>query len=140
MTTPIMRGADLIGHPVVDISTGDDLAEIKDVVFDALRGSITGFTLRKRGFLGRRLKDVLPSEAVVSVGTHAVMVDGADSLVHPDDAPEEAAVEKDRNVLDDMVITQSGRTLGSVRDVIVVGGRAAASSGSRSREASSATA
>lgn len=122
MTAALMRGADLIGKPVVDASTGDDLAEIRDVVFDTQAGEITGFTLRKRGFLGRRLKDVLAVDSVASVGTHAVMVEGADSLSHPDDAPDEMTADRKADVLKDMVITESGRSLGTVRDVIVLGG------------------
>lgn len=122
MTAALMRGQDLIGQPVVEIASGDDLAEIKDVIFDAAKGTITGFTLRKRGFFGRRLKNVLPIDGVSSVGTHAVMVDTADAITHPDDAPEDAAVDRNANVLDDTVITESGRTVGTVRDVIIVGG------------------
>jgi uncharacterized protein YrrD len=117
-----MRGRDLIGQPVVEISTGDALAEIKDVIFDATRGTVTGFTLRKRGVFGRRLKSILPLDGVASVGTHAVMVETADSIVHPDDAPDDTATDDRANVLNDMVITESGRTLGVVRDVIVLGG------------------
>lgn len=122
MTAPMMRGHDLIGQPVVDANTGDDLAEIKDVIFDAGEGTITGFTLRKRGFFGRRLKNILPADGVLSVGTHAVMVDGPDSLAHPDDAPEDTVADSNSNILNDMVITESGRSLGTVRDVIVIGG------------------
>jgi uncharacterized protein YrrD len=121
MTAALMHGADLIGRPVVDGSTGCDVAEIKDVVFDSARGEITGFTLRKRGFLGRRLKDVLPIGSVVSVGTDAVMIESDDALIRPQDAPDDL-VSDGSNVLDDQVITESGRKLGAVKDVIIVGG------------------
>jgi uncharacterized protein YrrD len=121
MTAALMRGHDLIGHPVVAVATGDDLAEIKDIVFDAARGQITGFTLRKRSFFGGTLKHVLPLTGVSSVGTHAVMVADVDALVAPDDEHAESVARGD-DVLDDMVITETGRSLGTVRDVIVVGG------------------
>jgi len=94
MTAALMRGADLIGRPVVDGSTGDDIAEVKDVVFDPAKGEITGFTLRKRGFLGRRLKNVLPIGEVASVGTDAVMIEGEEALTHPDDAPDDVSTDK----------------------------------------------
>lgn len=122
MTAALMRGRDLIGRPVVSGSTGDDLAEVKDVVFDVRHGLITGFTLRKRGFLGRRLKTVLSTSAVVSVGTHAVMVDSEDALSNFDEAPDELVSPGSDDVLRDQVITESGRVLGNVRDVIIVGG------------------
>ncbi len=123
MTAALMHGHDLIGRPVVDGSTGDDVAEIKDVVFDPARGVITGFTLRKRGFLGRRLKAVLPVDQVVSVGTHAVMIDGVRALTSPDDAPDEVMADRGGNVLSNEVVTESGRSLGAVKDVVVLGGR-----------------
>jgi len=124
MTSALMHGADLIGRPVVDGTTGHDVAEIKDVVFDPRRGEITGFTLRKRGFLGRRMKVVLPIDSVVSVGTDAVMIEGEQALTDPDDAPEDILADRSANVLDDEVVTESGRSLGAVRDVIIVGGSA----------------
>lgn len=124
MTAALMHGADLIGRPVVDGSTGDDIAEVRDVVFDPAKGEITGFTLRKRGFLGRRLKDVLPITEVVSVGTHAVMVRTADALTPREDAPDDVIADRGDDVLSDHVITESGRTLGRVHDVIVIGGTA----------------
>lgn len=123
MTAALMRGHDLIGHPVVALTTGDDLAEIKDIVFEAARGQITRFTLRKRSFFGGTLQHMLPLNGVAAVGTHAVMVEDADSLVAPDDQHAESVARGD-DVLNDMVITESGRTLGSVRDVIVVRGTA----------------
>jgi len=124
MTVALLRGTDLVGRPVVSIASGDDLAEVKDVIFDATQGTITGFTLRKRGFLGRRLKDILPVGGVASVGTHAVMVEDDGALTHPDDAPDDTTIDGSRDVLDDLVITESGRALGTVRDVIVTGGPA----------------
>ncbi|MEQ1699430.1 MAG: PRC-barrel domain-containing protein [Ilumatobacteraceae bacterium] len=122
MTVTLLRGADLIGRAVVDASTGNDLAEIKDVVFTADRGAITGFTLRKRGFFGRRLKTVLAIADVLSVGTGAVMVAGTEAISDPSDAPEDMATHESNDVIDDEVFTVSGRSLGTVRDVVILGG------------------
>jgi uncharacterized protein YrrD len=54
--------------------TGDDIAEVRDVVFDAGHGQIVGFTLNKRSRLGRRLKEVLTREQMSAVGPDAVMI------------------------------------------------------------------
>lgn len=124
MTAALMYGADLIGRPIVDGSTGNDLAEVKDVMFDTSRGTISGFTLRKRGFLGRRMKVVLPIGEVAGVGTHAVMVESSEALMHPDDAPDDVVPDHGADVLRDQVITESGRILGVVSDVVIVGGAA----------------
>lgn len=126
MTATLLRGSDLIGRTVVDASTGDDLAEIRDVVFTPGRGAITGFTLRRRGFLGRRLKTVLPIDAVLSVGTDAVMVAHADAISDPSDSDQsdDLVEHTSDDVLHDEVVTMSGRSLGTVRDVVILGGTA----------------
>jgi uncharacterized protein YrrD len=36
MTKALVRGADLIGFFVVDASTGDDVADVRNVVFEEL--------------------------------------------------------------------------------------------------------
>ncbi len=122
MTVTLLRGSDLIGRTVVDASTGDDLAEVRDVVFTPDRGAITGFTLRRRGFFGRRLKTVLPIDAVLSVGTDAVMVAGVDAISDPTDAPDDPVSHTSDDVLKNEVFTMSGRSLGTVHDVIILGG------------------
>ena len=67
-------------------------------------------------------------ESVVSVGTDAVMVADADAISDPTDAldapdaPDDLVRHGSTDVLDDEVFTESGRSLGVVRDVIVLGG------------------
>ena len=89
MTPPADRAAratDLLGQPVVTLG-GDDLAEIRDVVYDSERGSMLGFTLNKRGWFGGRLKERLPVDAVHAIGRDAVMVASDADLVDAADAP-----------------------------------------------------
>jgi uncharacterized protein YrrD len=123
MTITMLRGSDLIGRAVVDASTGDDLAEIRDIVFAPGKGAISGFTLRKSGYFGRRLKTVLPIDSVLSVGTGAVMVADADAITDPEDTPEDMTTTGSKDVLEDEVFTVSGRSLGIVRDVVIIGGQ-----------------
>jgi len=126
VTAPLLRGRDLVGSPVVDLSTGDDIAEVRDVVFDPRAGTITGFSLNKRGFLGGRMKALLPIAAVASVGSGAVMVADDQALADPDDAPADVAkTDRKADVLDDLVVTVSGQQLGKVSDVVLLGGPSA---------------
>lgn len=124
MKNALMRGADLIGHPVVDLRNGEDVAEVRDVIFDPTDGRLSGFTLNKRGRWAGRLDTVLPIAGVSSVGSGAVMVDGFDPSAEPVDGPNdvEDAATADREVVDDLVVTESGRTLGTVIDVVILGG------------------
>lgn len=111
----LLRGTDLVGLPVVTLG-GDDIAEVRDVVFDAKTGHVVGFRLNKRGRLGGRMKATLRRDQVRAVGPAAVMVDRGIEL-----ADEELTSDHDRtgNVLADQVMTDSGVAVGTVTDVVV---------------------
>lgn len=120
-----MNATDVAGLPVVTVETGEDLAEVRDVVYDAEAGRLVGLTLNKRGFLSGRLKEVLTIDGVFAIGRDAVMIQDGAALVAAKDAPAEVTHPgKKRNVLGDEVLTDGGTALGVVRDlVVVVGGQ-----------------
>jgi len=124
MSPLLIPGRDLDGYPVVDVNTGEDVAEIRDVVFDPASGLLTGFTLNKRGSWSGRLRAVLPIEGVSAVGSGAVMISDPDALVAGEEEAQDinAASDADAEVVDDLVVTESGQTLGTVRDVVIMGG------------------
>jgi uncharacterized protein YrrD len=120
MTGLLLRGTDLNGLPVVSIASGDALAEIKDIVYSPDRAQLLGFTLNKRGFFGGPLRELLAYTNVAAVGRDAVMVE-QDDVVGADD-PELGAIVDEaggRNVLGDEVLTDDGRRLGLVTDVVL---------------------
>ncbi|CAN5731666.1 hypothetical protein BH20ACT2_BH20ACT2_15180 [soil metagenome] len=119
--TLLLRATDLIGRPVVTIDSGDDVAEVKDVVYGATRAELLGFTLRGRGFLAGPKKNVLPFAAVAALGRDAVMIEDTAALAPSSDAF--AATVRgagDGAVLGDTVLTDDGTDLGTVVDVIVL--------------------
>jgi uncharacterized protein YrrD len=120
----ILRAADLIGLPVVTITGGDDVAEVRDVVFDPERHRLTGFTLNRRGRLRGRLRAVLPVESTYAIGRDAVMVEHRESLEAPDAGPEDLAdPPTNREVLGAPVITEDGVALGVLKAVLLTAGR-----------------
>src|SRR5690349_10342653 len=84
-TDRVIRATELVGRPVVTLA-GDDVAEVRDVVYDAERGTLLGFTLNKRGWFRGRLHERLPVASVHAIGRDAVMVSADRDLVAPDDA------------------------------------------------------
>ncbi|MBA3399217.1 MAG: PRC-barrel domain-containing protein [Acidimicrobiia bacterium] len=113
----LLRGTDLVGLPVVTL-TGDDVAEVRDVVFDAGHGQIVGFTLNKRSRLGRRLKEVLTREQISAVGPDAVMIP-ADVQLEAADFVEQTDGDSGGDVIADRVITDTGVVVGTVTDVVI---------------------
>jgi uncharacterized protein YrrD len=124
VTTPahmlVLRASELTGAPVVTLG-GELVAEIKDVVFEQTGGRIAGFTLRNPGLFSRSRKDSLPWRGVHGVGKDAVMVPDESVLV---DTTELAPRKQVRNadVLEDRVLTDNGRDLGRVVDVVLHSG------------------
>lgn len=110
----LVRGTDLVGLPIVTLA-GDDVAEVRDVMFDGDAGHIVGFTLNKRGRLRGRMKEVLTREQVTAVGPAAVMIDPT-TVLGP--APIETS-ERGGNVLADRVMTDTGVAVGTVTDVVI---------------------
>lgn len=110
----LVRGTDLVGLPVVTLA-GDDIAEVRDVMFDGDAGHIVGFTLNKRGRLRGRLKEVLTREQVKALGPAAVMIDPTTPL---GPAPIETT-DRGGNVLADRVMTDTGVAVGTVTDVVI---------------------
>lgn len=116
----LFRAQELTGRPVVTL-TGELAAEIKDVVFDRSAGLISGFTLRNRGLFSRSRKDALPWGAVHGIGRDAVMIIGPE-LLEPADEVVPKKESKGGNVLGDRVLTDNGRDLGTLLDVVLQGG------------------
>ena len=114
--TLFVRARDLIGRPVVTLD-GDDVAQIKDIVYAASTGSVLGFTLVGRTLLSGPMREALPWKHVHSVGRHAVMIGDPGALTDSPGFDTGAAADSD--VLGDRVLTHSGTALGEVTDVII---------------------
>lgn len=119
--TELVRAGDLIGRPVVTIDGGDDIAEVKDVVYDSEARRLVGFTLNKRGWFRGSIKELLPAASVEAIGDTAVMIRDDAALTAPADAPDDLArTPTSRNVLGDRVITESGVDLGEVSGLVLM--------------------
>ncbi|MET0420248.1 MAG: PRC-barrel domain-containing protein [Acidimicrobiia bacterium] len=118
----VVRARELLSFPVVTLR-GDDVAEVRDVVYDSEHGALLGFTLNQRGLFGGKLRERLSMSSVHAIGHDAVMVASEDVLVDVDAASDPvAAASSDRNVIGDAVLTESGTNLGEVVDVIITVG------------------
>ena len=119
--TGLVRAIDLIGRPVVTVDGGDDIAEVKDVVYHVETRRLVGFTLNKRGWFRGAVKELLPAAQVHGIGDTAVMVVDEAALTAPDDSPVALSdASPARNVLDDRVLTEGGVELGVVVGLVLV--------------------
>ncbi|HWC86814.1 MAG TPA: PRC-barrel domain-containing protein [Solirubrobacteraceae bacterium] len=119
----LVTGSSIRGLPVVTIDGGEDVAEVRDLIYDPEAGRVVGLTLNKRGFLAGRRREVLPAEGVHGIGRDAVMIASEGSLVAPKAAPAElGSASAERDVTGNEVLTEQGKSLGRVKDVVVLVG------------------
>ncbi len=116
----LIRARDVMGLPVVSIASGEDVAEVRDVVYDGEAHRLVGFTLNKRGMFAGRLKAVLAAGSVAAIGPDAVMIDTESAI---DDSGERPAGLDDlkaaRPVIGNRVLSADGSDLGEVVAVIL---------------------
>jgi uncharacterized protein YrrD len=119
----LMTASQIRGLPVVTVEGGEDVAEVRDVIYSPEEGRLVGVTLNKRGFLAGRSRDVLPADAIHAIGQDAVMVLNDSKLVAHEDAPEDVGhPATERNVLENDVLTEGGASLGKVADLVLLVG------------------
>jgi sporulation protein YlmC with PRC-barrel domain len=115
-----MLASELTKRVVVTLA-GEAVAQIRDTVFDASAGRITGFTLSGRGLLAGPLKESLPFSGVHAIGPSAVMIPGEAVLNRRGSVM--GTGEADRGqVLGVPVLTDQGTEVGTVLDVVVEAG------------------
>ncbi|MGI8459875.1 MAG: PRC-barrel domain-containing protein [Propionibacteriaceae bacterium] len=121
----LMRASEILRRPVVTLA-GEDIAEIKDVVYAGPQGDVAGFTLNGRGLFAGPLKQALPWSGVHGLGAAAVMVASADVFEERDEVLRQAREGAGGgNVLGSTVLTDTGVNLGQVSEVIIEVGETA---------------
>jgi uncharacterized protein YrrD len=116
----LMRTSEVAKRPVVTLA-GEDVAQVKDVVYAASGGAVGGFTLAGRGLFAGPLKLSLAWTSVGALGSDAVMIRDEDVL-EPTQAVLDASAAtggSGGNVIGSRVLTDAGLDLGEVVDVVI---------------------
>ena len=115
-----MRTSEVTKRPVVTLG-GEDVAQIKDVVYSAGGGAVDGFTLAGRGLFSGPRHEALPWGAVMALGPDAVIIRDEEVLVATATVLDgsSSAAGSGGDVLGSQVLTDSGTELGTVVDVIL---------------------
>ena len=116
----LMRTSEVTKRPVVTLG-GEDIAQVKDVVYSAGGGAVGGFTLAGRGLFSGPSKQALAWSAVMALGPDAVMIRDIDVLESLSTVLDQSASSggSGGDVLGSQVLTDSGTDLGTVADVIL---------------------
>ncbi|SHH63456.1 Uncharacterized protein YrrD, contains PRC-barrel domain [Jatrophihabitans endophyticus] len=120
----LMRTSEITKLPVVTLD-GEDVAQVKDIVFAAGGGEVGGFTLAGRGLFAGPLKQSLLWSSVLALGADALMIVDESALGDKQAVLDASAASggSGGDVLKSRVLTDAGTELGEVVDVVVeVGG------------------
>jgi uncharacterized protein YrrD len=116
----LLRAAELVKRPVVTLA-GEDVAQIKDVVYASATGELAGFTLNGRGLFAGPMRKTLPWAVVHGLGPDAVMIKD-ESVFATKNALAGEREGAGGSVLGSRVMTDGGRELGRVTDLILAVG------------------
>lgn len=106
------RGREIIGLPVVDLSDGQCIAKVVDLLYHPTENRVSALVLESSS--PPRSSKVLRWESIYSLGADAVTVQGREAI-----APVTEQSETPNKYLDKNVLTSSGRSLGRVEDVAI---------------------
>ncbi|MBW1596505.1 PRC-barrel domain-containing protein [Streptomyces sp. JJ38] len=112
-----MLATELAKRPVVTLA-GEDVGQVKDVVFEA-GGRVAGFTLSGRGLLAGPMKQALPMDGVTGLGPDAVMIRDEHVFESRKQLAERSGAGVGGDVLGARVLSDSGVELGRVTDVVL---------------------
>ena len=119
----LVRGKELHALPVVSMTAGEVLADVKDLIYSPSVGALLGVTLNKHGGLfAGPLKQTLWMDAIHALGRDAVMVMDSGALDAPAPIPDDSGDNDSgtgRNVIGNQVLTDAGSAIGVVTDLIV---------------------
>ncbi|HEU4962791.1 MAG TPA: PRC-barrel domain-containing protein [Bacilli bacterium] len=110
------KARDLIGLPVVELSTGEQVGEVRDVLF-AGDGSFHSLLLEKGGLVSQT--KVLPKACIWAIGQDAVTVQRREGVIEFKDESGvmRSMIEGEVHYVGKDVLTAGGDLLGTVEDV-----------------------
>ncbi len=115
----MMKGSELVGRAVVDMDAAEKLGKIKEVIVQQDGERIAGFGVAQgENVLGSGgTRRTIPASALNAIGPDAIVVHGAGAADHP--AAELDALPRMSDVIGHKMVTQTGRLLGSIDDILI---------------------
>jgi len=108
---------DLVGKPVITISDGQVIGEVKDVCLTTDQTAIAGVFLGKKGLIKRKQR-LIPASDVVLFGIDIVLVDSPEAVTDKKAHPEAKDWTLLNKAIGRNVKTTGGTQIGRVADVV----------------------
>lgn len=115
----MIKGSELVGRAVIDMDAAEQLGKIKEVIVQQDGERVAGFVvLHGENVLGTGgTRRTIPASVLNAIGPDAIVVHGGDVADHP--ATELDALPRMSDVIGHKMVTQTGRLLGSIDDILI---------------------
>jgi sporulation protein YlmC with PRC-barrel domain len=115
----MIRATELAGRAVVDIDAAEKVGTIDKIILDPDGRQVAGFVVTRTGsgFPGSKAKALIPSSGVHAIGPDAVTI--RQSAVGGTDMGRLETLPRGSDVIGRKVVTEDGRCLGKVSDVLI---------------------
>jgi sporulation protein YlmC with PRC-barrel domain len=114
----MITSKDHSNKPIISITDGKRLGEVKDLYLDQDMRQVSGVFLGKEGLINRKTLAIARS-AVQVYGIDAWLVSGPDTVVRPEDIPESGAFTLVSDLRGREIQTEGGTKIGVIEHVIL---------------------
>ena len=110
------KGKRLIGRPILSLTEGVRVGEVKDVILGATNETVVGLLVDDGGLFGSA--HVVPVDEIESFGRDAVIVTDRSSIRSASDVPDiKEILDRKTSLIGTRVFTETGDAQGSVNDI-----------------------
>ena len=115
----MIRATELAGRAVVDIDAAEKIGTIDKIILDPEGRQVAGFVVTRTGsgFPGSKSQALIPSTGVHAIGPDAVTI--RQNAVAASDISRLETLPRGSDVIDRKVVSEDGRFLGKVSDVLI---------------------
>ena len=114
----MIRATELSGRPVIDINAAEKVGSIEKLILDPDGKRVAGFVLTRGGmFATGKDHSIIPASAIHAIGPDAVTIKR--EAIAPEETTRLEALRKGSEVIGRKVLTEDGRYLGKVGDVLI---------------------
>ncbi len=115
----MIKGSELVGRAVVDMDAAEKLGKIKEVIVQQDGERVAGFVVAQgENVLGSGgTRRTIPTSALNAIGPDAIVVHGGAVAGQP--TADLDALPRMSDVIGHKMVTQSGRLLGSIDDILL---------------------
>lgn len=114
----MVKGRHLLSLPIINYNTGEQLAEIKDLIYDPYNNKLLGFILEEGNwFWGSK---VLLLDQVYHIGNDVITVSSKDSIMDSAARPEiKELLKKQVKINGYKLLSERGKDIGTIQDLII---------------------